>query len=179
MIKSSLILCAFVNADRGMHAAPSSLLQVNEASANLRTHRGYSDPIIEALRKQVDQFNQKMTAEANDDKAMIRKLGEQQRQYNRDMSAFEAKYLHPHDSSSLIQTRDSPHVEDPVIDDAMKTFHDELESEASDMKRFISAAKETNIVNEDSSSSFAESPVDLKTISKALEIRQQQFHQHK
>jgi hypothetical protein len=120
-------------------ASPSSLLQLSSES-NMNAKPGV-EGFLASMQKDVDEFQRKMDAEVRTDEEEVRKMVEQQHKLEREEKEFKAKvFAHrdlPQAPSSFAQF--STHFGDPYIDEAMRVFSDEIDSQKRELERVIAS----------------------------------------
>ena len=132
LIATSAICMASV---LGKDAVPSSLLQISSSGKKSIT----ASDVMSQIQKQLDEFHKQMDQEVAADKEEVRNLKEQQRKMDRDERAFKSKVfgnLRAPPVSSFVEGG-NPHFGDPYIDEAMRTFGEEIETQKRDLERVL------------------------------------------
>jgi len=127
----------------GKNAIPSSLLQISSDAKKSVT----ASDVMSQIQSQLDEFHKQMDKEVAADKEEVRNLREQQRKMERDEKAFKAKVFGNlrQPTSSFIEGG-NPHFGDPYIDEAMRTFGDEIENQKRDLERVLATQSRSESV---------------------------------
>ena len=123
----------------GKDAVPSSLLQISASGKKSVT----ASEVMSQIQKQLDEFHKKMDQEVAEDKERVRNLREQQRKMERDEKSFKAKIFgNLHVPKSSFVQGGNPHFGDPYIDEAMRTFGDEIETQKRELERVLATQRQ-------------------------------------